>query len=179
MFWPQPASVLLTRLLRCKPGFNCCSSRESNEPKQANPLVLDFFGSLSPLSQHSTQDKPSRRQSRRDPVRLPAALVEVAGTQARNYVQRDGNPACRCGNDLSFGGRHNNRCFGAFLSISRAIARGGHLAIGSKSRRTGGTTFGTQRDGLRQGPARRKTCDHSRRKAVTTAITLNQGPRKG
>ena len=179
MFWPQSASVLLTRFLRCEPGFNCCSSRESNEPKQANPLVLDFFSSLSPLSQHSTQDKPGRRQSRRNPVRLPAALVEVPGTQARNHVQRDGNPACRSGKDLSFCGRHNKRCFSAFLSVMRAIARGEHSSIGPKSRRTGGTTLGTQSDGLRKGPARRKTRNHSCRKAVTAAITLDHWPRKG
>ena len=60
-----------------------------------------------------------------------------------------------------------------------SLARGEHSSIGPKSRRTGGTTLGTQSDGLRQGPLRRKTRDHSCRKAVTAAVTLDQGPRKG
>ena len=52
-------------------------------------------------------------------------------------------------------------------------------AIGSEARRTGGTTLGTQGDGLRQRPARSKAGDHPRRKAVTAAIALDQWPGEG
>jgi len=70
---PQPASVLFTRLLHCEPGFNSCSSRESNEPKQANPLVLDFFAASAPCPSTPPSTNQVVAQSRRDPVRLPAA----------------------------------------------------------------------------------------------------------
>ena len=91
---PQLTSVLFTGFLRCGPGFNCSTCRESDEPEQANPLVLDVFGTLCSLPKHCTKDKPGRSQSRRNPVRLPAALIQIPGAQARNHVQGDGDPAC-------------------------------------------------------------------------------------
>ena len=160
---------------------------------------------MHPLLQASKRrHKKGRSQSRCNPVRPPAALVQIPAAQARNHVQGDGDPACWCGEDLSFRGRHKDKSFRALSWASTETMhraplklrfkplspkpkarsaseanRLSDLAIGSKERRTGGTALGTQSDGLRQGPARSKAGDQPRRKAVTAAIALHQWAREG